>query len=1386
MHVLEFLQKHRIALDALRMESILPDLQRLSHSDGACAGVHQREPAVPAIAFKGGADLLGSPGLEVADQPGQIVVPGDEMQVVDHQNVCVENQVFLSAAEIQTVENDAGVRFAGVEDRQPVGETQRAEVGVVVAFGDAVTIHEQKITTKRKPGEAKPLRRWARRQSRRASALSALCALSLNWSAFAADAPIDYAAKIGPIFQEHCVDCHAAQDPDGDLNLETFEGLIKGGKTGKAIEPGNANDSLLVKFIEGRSGKEGKNKFMPPGKKEHLKPEEIALIKQWIDAGALPPALAMKPADVLKSLPKIAPKTARKAAIQALAFSPKARLIAAGSFASVQLIDAVTRQPARALRDIAGKVNALVFSPDGAMLFAAAGDAGIGGIAYQWRVSDGALMRKFEGHTDALYALALSPDGRQLATGSYDQKIKLWDVTTGAELKTLKGHNGGVFGLSFRPDGKVLASASADRTVKLWDVATGQRLDTFSQPLKEQTAVAFAPDGKTVAAAGADNRIRVWSVSDKALEGSNPLLLTRFAHEGAILNLAFSTDGRMLVSTAADKTVKLWNAADVTELHVLEPQPDWSPALAFVDGTKLALGRLDGSLAFYDTATGKPDAASKSAAMPMKPAAKSAAPAKPEITRIQPGGVQSGAKTTVKISGKNLAGITQVKFSEAGLSTTVASIDEKGMSAELAIAADAKVPRTQTEMSVVTAAGESEKKKLRVDYLPQIIADKAAQPTVLDKLPVNVWGTLAETGQQDNFRFAAKQGETIVLDLAAKRIESKAQSPRLEIFDANGRLVADNNGLDSGSDPFIAFAAPRDGDYTVRVREITLEGSPDHVYRLTAGALPYVTGWWPLSVPANRESTVHLVGHNLKHDTLTVNAGADGEVMLPLDSAEYRSRVSMKVAVSQLPEIPEQEPNDTVEQAQPITIPASVNGRLYNAGHPRSADVDLYGFDAEKGERLVIETRAAMMGSPADTKIEVLDAKGAPVPQLLLQATKDSWLTLRSTDATNPGIRLGQFAEMELNDYMYFNGEVLKIFRLARGPDSDMGYYARDGVRRAYFFTSPSAHGLDEPCYAVEPKLVGAKIVPNGLPVFTLNYANDDDAERELGKDSRLIFTAPATGRYIVRVSDTRGWSGERFAYRLIARKPEPDFATTLLAKDAAKIPAGAGVQFVVKVERKDGFEGDVRVNVSGVPDGFFVSTPIVVEAGHLTATGCLYALPGAREGKADFSKVSVTATASLNGQTVTRSMTGFPKVAVTAPPKQVLFIEPDAAGKPQGGGKTLPAKPREIVIAPGGRVPVWLRVERRGNDALLSLDVENLPHGVIVDSIGLNGVQIRANETEREVFLSCEKWVGEQDRLCHVVTGSARANESSPGSQASFPVLLKVRKESPLAIGSK
>ncbi len=282
---------------------------------------------------------------------------------------------------------------------------------------------------------------------------------------------------------------------------------------------------------------------------------------------------------------------------------PGTNLIAVARYREVELRSDQTGELQRTLSGHHGNVNALAFSPDGKHLFAGSGENVLFGEIKEWNVADGMLVRTFLGHKDTVYAVAVSPDGKILASGSYDQKIKLWDIATGKELKTLSGHNGCIFGLSFRPDGKILASASADHTVKLWDVASGTRRDTLSQPLKDVFAVAFSPDGSKLVAAGVDNRIRIWQISPTAAETTNPLLDSKFAAEGAILRLVFSPDGKMLLSSADDRTVRLWDAATMKERLLLEKQPDWAAGLDFTgDNKTIAVGRLDGSLAFYDLA----------------------------------------------------------------------------------------------------------------------------------------------------------------------------------------------------------------------------------------------------------------------------------------------------------------------------------------------------------------------------------------------------------------------------------------------------------------------------------------------------------------------------------------------------------------------------------------------------------------------------------------------------------------------------------------------------------------------------------------------------------------------------------------------------------------
>jgi len=458
-----------------------------------------------------------------------------------------------------------------------------------------------------------------------AAALALTCAGSR-----AAEATATNFQAVATIFEKHCLDCHAAQDPEANLVLETYESLLKGGESGPAIVPGHSSDSLLVKMIEGRFEKEGKKKIMPPGKRKKLEAAEISAVSAWIDAGA-PGSTNARPRELVYS--KIPPKGTPRKPITALAASPDGQIVAIARDDSIELQSFRSRTMIRTLAGHQGVVNALAFSSDGKRLFAAAGIAGFSGEVREWNVAEGTLIRTLNGHADAIYCLALSPTTNLLATGSYDQKIKLWNLENGSEIKTLSGHNGAVFGLAFRPDGKLLASASADRTVKLWDVASGERRDTLSQPLKDVYSVVFSRDGKRLAAGGVDNRIRVWQISEKAAETTNPLLYAQFAHEGTVLRLAFSPNGKLLLSSASDRTVRLWDAAEMKEKLSLEAQPDWAAGLAFVSDKALVLGRMDGSLEFYDTTSGKP--------WP---------PAKPEISSLEPKGIQRGNEAVLKLT----------------------------------------------------------------------------------------------------------------------------------------------------------------------------------------------------------------------------------------------------------------------------------------------------------------------------------------------------------------------------------------------------------------------------------------------------------------------------------------------------------------------------------------------------------------------------------------------------------------------------------------------------------------------------------------------------------------------------------------------------------------
>ena len=467
--------------------------------------------------------------------------------------------------------------------------------------------------------------------------------------------------------------------------------------------------------------------------------------------------------------------------------------------------------------------------------------------------------------------------------------------------------------------------------------------------------------------------------------------------------------------------------------------------------------------------------------------------------------------------------------------------------------------------------------------------------------------------------------------------------------------------------------------------------------------------------------------------------------------------------------ITESEPNNLPKLANQVEAPVTISGQIHS--DDPLIDHDLYQFTAKKGQQWVIETNAARSKSELDSFIEVLDINGKSIPRVQLQAVRDSYFTFRGKDdAASNDFRVFNWQEMALNEYLYSNGEVAKLWLYPRGPDSGFMVYPGQGKRWGYFGTTPLAHALGEPCYVVKPYSPEAKLVPNGLPVFTLYYENDDESRRKLGADSRLFFTAPADGEYLVKIKDVRGFEGENMHYQLSIRPRKADFKPTVHGKDLA-VPVGGAKEFRVSVDRQDQFDGPIQFEIENLPEGFSASGPIVIEAGQIEARGIIMAAADAKapDDKSAASS-TITATATIEGKKVTHKVNNFGKLSLKTDSKLAISIVPAEKGiqpvnTPKDG-------PMEFEIHSGETIMLKVIATRNGHKGLVPFGKQdsgrNLPFGSYVDNIGLNGLLILENLNERNFYITADNITEPQSRLIHL-------NTTADGGHASMPILLHV-----------
>lgn len=907
-----------------------------------------------------------------------------------------------------------------------------------------------------------------------------------------AEDAVSYRREIAPVLQTYCLGCHNRIDAEKGLSLQSADDILRGSTDGKILNPEVPHNSRLWKVLVSRS-----DDHMPPADQPQLPPDSLKAIQRWITEGAIFDSRAA----VMADLPDVRVSASSvRDPVLSMAISRDSTTFAIGRFKAVDIVsaDAHARISHIAVDD--GKINDVQFSIDGQRALLATGVAGLSGRAVVVDLAQGEIVREFAGHNDTAYAAVWSPDEQLIATAGYDRRILLHHAESGELIREMNGHNGAIFDLQFSPDGTLLASASGDGTIKVWFVASGERLDTLSQPQAEQYIVRFSPDGNSIFAAGADNRIRKWNLLSRTSQIINPLLISRFAHEGVITLLEISNDGRYLATAEDNGILKFWDANLVHEIHALDTSSDRVTGFVFAgDARKLIMGTTSG--------------------------------------RVQ----------------------------------------------------DVLVPAIPT---------------------PQV----APMP---------------------------------------------------------------------------------DSNDVARAAEIS-------------------------TTPAD---------------------------------------------------IIESEPNNTASP-QGVPVPATIRGSIHLDGPV--ADQDVFRFSAEKGRPLMVEVRAERDGSKLDSFVEILHEDGRPVLQVKLQAVRDSYFTFRGKDSDATGdFRMFNWREMELNQYLYSDGEVVKLWLYPRGPDSGFLVYPGFGHRFTYFGTTPTAHALQAPAFIVEPHRPDEVLTETGLPEFPVYFENDDDSLRQWGRDSRLMFDPPTDGNYLLRIRDARDFQGADYKYQLMLRTPQPDFAVETGGNDLTLYPA-VGQELSFSATRLDGYDGPIKIEARNLPAGFSFSGPVEIQSEQLKAFGALMADTDAVAPSDDVIKqVQFIARASIGGREVTHEIGGLKSLKLAEAPKifvRILSAEQQAAGASE--------QTPELTVWAGETVNAFIKVERRNFDGLVEFGKEdsgrNMPHGVFVDNIGLNGLMLLSGQTEREFFITTADWVPETSRLFHL--------KSSVDGITSIPVILHVRHRKPAA----
>ena len=423
--------------------------------------------------------------------------------------------------------------------------------------------------------------------------------------------PVSYAKEIAPAFKKSCVACHNASKAKAKLNLENVPSILKGSADGQVIVPGKSEESLIFLVAAHRE-----EEFMPPPKNKsnapNLNPEQLALLKLWIDQGAKDDDTLAAEREV-----KFLPMSERVKAIYSLALSPDNQYVATGRGNRIFVYDLSTGQLTGELSDpdIAGKGAAAHLDIVGSLAFNRDGLLASGGFRTikLWRRPKGVLVKDLEPAAGAPRSAATSSDGQRALVGEESGQVKL-HLLADEIVRTFNDHTAAVTGVGFCEGGR-LVTASLDKTLKIRaDSGEGDaRAIALPAPIH---SMAIVRGGKLAACGCEDGIIRVVDLkpagaanAEQAKPGET---VTGFielkGHQGAVVSLrAFGDSGNQVISGGPDSILRLWKIGDSGGEQVRQVGNGVAPLAVAVsaDGLRLASVSGNDTLRLWDGLSGK-------------------------------------------------------------------------------------------------------------------------------------------------------------------------------------------------------------------------------------------------------------------------------------------------------------------------------------------------------------------------------------------------------------------------------------------------------------------------------------------------------------------------------------------------------------------------------------------------------------------------------------------------------------------------------------------------------------------------------------------------------------------------------------------------------------